>query len=266
MNGSHDSQQQFNALAANYAASSVHRDGPSLPALVRLAQPVATDVVLDVATGTGHTALRLAPLVKSVVGVDVADGMLQQARDLAAQQGAANVSFQNADAQQLPFADASFSLVVARHAPHHFRDADHFLSEVARVLTPSGRFVLADQVSLGDTDQAWVDQFQRLRDPSHFTQRTPDQWFELAAAHGLDPKGLAFGNPEGQAFGEVVPYVLPFEWWVSQAGAEAVRLELVELLRSAPASVEVVWNADDEPESFVEPILVARFDLSPLAA
>lgn len=256
MSGTHDSQQQFNALAANYAASSVHRDGPSLPVLVRLAQPVATDVTLDIATGTGHTALRLAPFVTSVLGVDVADGMLQQARDLAAQQGAANVSFQNADAQQLPFADASFSLVVARHAPHHFRNAGQFLSEVARVLTPGGRFVLADQVSLSNADQAWVDQFQRVRDPSHFTQRTPDQWFELTAAH----------FPAGQTFEEIVPYVLPFEWWVTQAGADTVRAELVEILHSAPASVEVVWNAGGEPESIVEPILVARFDMSPLAA
>ena len=246
----HNSQIQFNALAANYAASNVHRSGPSLPALVRLAQPASSDVVLDVATGTGHTALHLAPMVKSVVGVDVADEMLAQARELAVQQRATNVTFQSADAQRLPFADASFSLVVARHAPHHFHDVGQFLGEVARVLAPGGRFVLADQVSLNATDRPWVDRFQHLRDPSHFTQRTPDQWFELAAAH-----------LEGQASQMVVvPYVLPFEWWVAQAEAGVVRGELVEMLRSAPASVEVAWGAYGEPESFVEPILVARFE------
>jgi ubiquinone/menaquinone biosynthesis C-methylase UbiE len=57
------SKDQFNANADKYAVSDVHRAGPSLPVLLALAQPVQSDQFLDVATGTGHTALAVARLV-----------------------------------------------------------------------------------------------------------------------------------------------------------------------------------------------------------
>ena len=74
------SRDQFNKQAALYATSPVHRSGPSLPVLVEMAAPRSVDQVLDVATGTGNTALALAPLVRRVVGLDVASAMLDQAR------------------------------------------------------------------------------------------------------------------------------------------------------------------------------------------
>jgi hypothetical protein len=58
------SEDQFNANASKYAVSDVHRAGPSLPVLLELAAPVASDYALDVATGTGHTALAVAGYVK----------------------------------------------------------------------------------------------------------------------------------------------------------------------------------------------------------
>ena len=51
------SSEQFNKQAALYATSPVHRLGPSLAVLVEMAAPESADVVLDVATGTGNTAL-----------------------------------------------------------------------------------------------------------------------------------------------------------------------------------------------------------------
>jgi hypothetical protein len=51
------SKDFFGKNASNYASSHVHRAGPSLPVLIELAAPIADDLVLDVATGTGHTAI-----------------------------------------------------------------------------------------------------------------------------------------------------------------------------------------------------------------
>jgi methylase of polypeptide subunit release factors len=74
------SDQQFNANAEKYAASHVHKFGPSLPVLLELAQPNTNDRALDVATGTGNTALTIAPFVSSVIGLDMAVKMLEQAK------------------------------------------------------------------------------------------------------------------------------------------------------------------------------------------
>ncbi len=80
------SKDQFNANAEKYAVSDVHRAGPSLPVLLALAQPVPSDQSLDVATGTGHTALAVARFVAKTIGIDIAPKMLEQARRLAAEQ------------------------------------------------------------------------------------------------------------------------------------------------------------------------------------
>jgi len=53
---------------------------------------------------------------------------------------------------------------------------------------------------------------------------------------------------------------LDFEWWIRQAGAESVRGELIELLRSRPKSVQVNFDTEGKPQSFIEPVLVARFE------
>src|SRR6201985_2668147 len=126
-----------------------------------MAGPKPVDLVLDVATGTGNTALALAPFVLRVIGLDVASGMLDQARARVQAENVENVEFITGSAEDLPFPDAEFSLVVSRHAPHHFRDLDKFLREVGRVLKPGGRFVVADQISPSAQVADWVDRWER---------------------------------------------------------------------------------------------------------
>ena len=248
------SRDQFNKQAALYATSPVHRYGPSLPVLVEMAAPKPVDLVLDVATGTGNTALALAPLVLRVTGLDVASAMLDQARGRAQAEKIQNAEFVSGSAEEIPFPDAEFSLVVSRHAPHHFHGLHKFLSEVRRVLKPGGRFVVADQISPSAEIADWVDRWERTRDPSHFRQRTVAEWQEMAVAAG-------FSWIQDKA----VPYELPFDWWVKQAGCaqEAVR----ELQEQAGTADEVVrremgikFNPAGGVLSFMEPMMVARLE------
>ena len=120
------SKEQFDANAGKYAVSDVHRSGPSLPVLLELARPVQSDQSLDVATGTGHTALAVARLVAKSVGIDIAPKMLEQARRLAAEQGVSNCEFVEGSAEKIPMGDGQFTLVTARHAPHHFHHVPLF--------------------------------------------------------------------------------------------------------------------------------------------
>src|ERR1700737_59016 len=152
------SKDQFNANAAKYAVSDIHRAGPSLPVLLELAAPVSSDHALDVATGTGHTVRTLAGFVKRAVGVDIASKMLEQARKLASERGISNAEFVEGSAEAIPFASAQFSLVTARHAPHHFHHPDLFLSEVRRVMAKGGRFVMADQITPSTEMLDWVNE------------------------------------------------------------------------------------------------------------
>jgi ubiquinone/menaquinone biosynthesis C-methylase UbiE len=241
------SEQQFNQHAQNYVSSSVHRFGASLPVLLEFAAPQASDVALDVATGTGNTALALAPFVAQVTGVDLAQKMLEGARARALEEGVTNAVFLEGSAEDLPFPDASFDLVTSRHAPHHFRDVSQFLLEVARVLKPGGRFVLADQVTLEARNLAWVDAYQRTRDPSHFMQRTVEEWQRLAREAGLT-----------WVRDQTVPYRLEFAWWTGMAGCTPEQTSsLRTMLEDAPAEIRLERDLDGSPRAHHEPMLVA---------
>ena len=110
----------------------------------RLAEPLldAASVVggtrvLDIATGPGYVAGRAAARGAEVVGADVAESMLELAREL--QPG---VEFRQADAHDLPFADGSFDAVVGNFAILHLGRPEQAVAEFVRVLAPGGRLAL----------------------------------------------------------------------------------------------------------------------------
>ncbi len=128
---------RFNRFAERYvqAAQLGQTDEPKK--LVEMAQPQPTDRVLDIATGGGHTALAFAPYVREVVAHDLALGMLHAARTYLDSKEAP-AWYVAADAEALPFTDASFDIVACRIAQHHFPDVFKFVRECARVLRPGG--------------------------------------------------------------------------------------------------------------------------------
>ncbi|HEX3154541.1 MAG TPA: class I SAM-dependent methyltransferase [Candidatus Angelobacter sp.] len=101
--------------------------------------------VLDIACGTGEPAISLATLLAGdgeVVGVDISPAPLKIAEERTAQRGPTNVSFKQADAHRLPFADNSFDCITSRLGIMLFSDLLRALSEMRRVLKPQGRAIL----------------------------------------------------------------------------------------------------------------------------
>jgi len=138
-------QQQFGANAAAYATSVVHAQGASLKRVVELVQPQPHWRALDVATAAGHTAFAVAPHVAHVLATDLTPEMIPVAQGVAAEKGIANVSFETADAEALPYPAESFDLITCRIAPHHFEHIDRFLAGCYRALRPGGVLVIEHQ-------------------------------------------------------------------------------------------------------------------------
>lgn len=180
------SQARFGRFAAGYVASSEHREGADLDRLIELAQPHPGWTALDMATGGGHTALRLSPLVAQVIAADLTPPMLAAAREYLAGQGVGNVRYIATDAENMAFAPESFDLVTCRIAPHHFPDCFRFVRECARVLKPGGRLVIEDHL-LPDDDRAaaYINAFERLRDPSHHRAFSAYEWRGMFLDAGL---------------------------------------------------------------------------------
>ena len=182
-----DPQEQFNRHAANYAVSVPHSSGRSLNILTEWASLGRYDLGIDLATGPGFTAFAIAEFCETVVASDIADGMLNQARNIAEQRGIDNVRFEVVDAQKIPYTESSFDIVTCRTAPHHFPDIGKFLSEVHRVLKPEGVFLLCDTTTSEASDLAeWHQRAEALRDPSHVLAPSPSQWRSLVGKAGFE--------------------------------------------------------------------------------
>ena len=237
-------KEQFDKQASEYNAQWNLWSEEALNAMLYAAEPQPTDHVLDVATGTGFTALAFAPLVQSVIGLDVSPGMLRQAEAYAAERGIANAVFQEGAAESLPFADASFDLVTCRIAPHHFLSVPRFLAETTRVLKPGGRFVLADTTVPDARPEAagWQNAVEALRDPSHVNNYTPGGWREMTEAAGMT---VSECHTEGSGI------TIPLFDWLHKAGcipeqAAAVRRMFAAAPESARQAFQIVSAADGE--------------------
>ncbi len=134
--------------AGDYAEVADRLVMPLGPVAVDAAAITTGDEVLDVAAGTGNASIPAAAAGARVTGLDIAPGLLETARTRAARAGVA-VEFVEGDAEDLPFADASFDVVTStlgvQFAPHHEQTA----AELARVLRPGGRMALCNWTPQG---------------------------------------------------------------------------------------------------------------------
>jgi demethylmenaquinone methyltransferase/2-methoxy-6-polyprenyl-1,4-benzoquinol methylase len=108
-------------------------------ALVRAVAPAAGERVLDVATGTGLVAAELARSGCSVVGVDQSPEMLAVARRRFACAAGERVQLIEGEAEELPFASASFDALTFTYLLRYVEDPAATMRELARVVRPGGR-------------------------------------------------------------------------------------------------------------------------------
>jgi arsenite methyltransferase len=107
----------------------------------------AGERVLDLGSGAGTDSLVAAQMVGAhghVTGIDMTAAMLVKARAAAAEMGVTNVEFLEAEAEQLPFADESFDVVISNGVIDLIPDKDAVFAEIFRVLAPGGRIQIAD--------------------------------------------------------------------------------------------------------------------------
>lgn len=111
------------------------------------------DAILDIGCGAGVDSLIAALMVGpsgSVTGIDLVPDMLERAKQNAKLMEAENIEFMEGSAEQLPFPDNTFDVVISNGVFNLVVDKVKALGEVYRVLKPRGRFLLADQVLAGE--------------------------------------------------------------------------------------------------------------------
>ena len=112
--------------------------------LVKKINPSKTDVVLDVATGTGDVAFKLSPKSKSITGIDIASNMIELANVKRIKKNAKNTNFLVGDAENLPFSDNSFDLVTISYGYRNISNQIKALKEFNRILKPKGKLYILE--------------------------------------------------------------------------------------------------------------------------
>ncbi|HTN00030.1 MAG TPA: class I SAM-dependent methyltransferase [Pedobacter sp.] len=114
---------------------------PATDGIISLLQPTGSQIILDIAAGTGEPGFSIAAMLTDgkVVLTDLADEMLDIARKNALEKGIANVDFLACNVCELPFADNSFDGVSCRMGFMFFPDMLLAAKEIMRVLKPGGR-------------------------------------------------------------------------------------------------------------------------------
>jgi ubiquinone/menaquinone biosynthesis C-methylase UbiE len=230
------SQARYSRFAQGYVTSKTHARGAELERLIEIAQPRPEWNVLDVATGGGHTALKFAPFVAQVTATDITPRMLEQAEAFITGQGIKNVTFKLADAEDLPFEDGIFDLVTCRVAAHHFPDPARFVSESARVLRSGGLLLVQDHTLPEDAEAGrYVDDFERLRDPSHNRAFRPSEWAAMLESAGFKVE-----------HSEQVVKRHGFVAWAERQGCTPETVgQLVALMEQAPPAVRAWMQPRD---------------------
>ena len=222
------SQARFNRFAQSYVTGEALAKGEELTRLVDIALAQVHWIVLDVACGGGHTALRFAPHVARVFATDIAPNMLQAARAFILNKGIKNVTFNFADAENLPFKDGVFDLVTCRIAPHHFLDCYSFIKQSVRVLKPGGTLLVQDHV-LPENKNAgrYLEKFEKLRDPSHHQAYTQTEWINM-----FRDAGLTVAQTE-----QIIKRHGLISWAERQGCSPETIGQLVRLVKKAPQTV-----------------------------
>lgn len=240
-----ENADSFGAVADAYRESEIHRDGADLDLLAEWCRDATR--ALDVACGAGHTAGALAARraasarsgdeLPTVIAADVSPEMVATATEAFPVAGAV------ADAERLPFESDAFDAVTCRIAAHHFPDPRSFVREVARVLEPGGErvggarassdgrsdggvFAFEDCVAPEDDDlAAFLNRFERTRDPSHVEMHPRSRWESWFRAAGFEIEEVVTMERE-----------MDYAAWVGRTDPSVERREtLAELVRTPEA-------------------------------
>lgn len=142
--------------------------------------------LLDVATGTGAQAFAFADKVREVVGIDMSEAMLRIARR---KNRFANITFQRADAAELPFEDSSFDASIVSFALHEMPASirDRVVREMARVTRPAGPIIIIDYgLPRGRVAGKLAFYIIKLYEGDHFARFVKSDWRALLESAGVE--------------------------------------------------------------------------------
>ena len=137
------------------------------------------DNVLEIAAGTCGFGRSVAPFVRYITEFDVTKAMLEVGKKEAESQNLYNLSFVTGIAENLPFLDNSFDVVMSRLAFHHFKEPKVVFEQMTRVVKSDGKIVVLDMEAREENLRKTADYYETLRDTSHTRCLSKEEFADL---------------------------------------------------------------------------------------
>lgn len=214
-------RESFTMQATAFASNPWVTDEQRIARLVSAARLRGTERVLDIATGPGYIAEAFAKNSHEVVGMDLTEAMLDIARARTKEHGVRNISFRTGDAQNLPFGEGEFDVVVCRLALHHVQQPAKVVTGMTRVCRPGGLVLVEDIYGSEHAERAaYQDRWEILRDPSHVRALPLSELLHIFRDAGLEMETVSTAD-------DLCPEV---ERWMATTKVRAERAAEIRLL------------------------------------
>lgn len=180
-------RKSFGKQASNFDSTSYHLSKSEYQDyMIEKVNPHKNDKILEVAAGTCICGRAFARHSAYVTCLDATSEMLEIGKKEAGAEHLDNMMFVKGVAEELPFLDDSFDIVISRLAFHHFVNPESIFSEMKRVLKPYGKLVIMDMTMQNEDLRIHVDDIERMRDFSHVKNLTIKEMSDLYANQNME--------------------------------------------------------------------------------
>ena len=180
-------KKSFNSILGNKKYTGIIKDDNHLSLLLDLVSEGKYNKILDIGTGTGYLAFPLAEKFStaSVVGIDIAEVIVEKNNAIVKEKNIPNLSFQVFDGLKYPFDDSSFDLIVTRYAFHHFPNVTDAIRQMNRILAKGGKVIVSDPMRNEKDDNGIIDDFMRVKKDGHIQFYSSNELDELFINNGF---------------------------------------------------------------------------------
>jgi SAM-dependent methyltransferase len=207
-------------------------------------QPRSGERILDLATGTGWGSRVIAQRFSGVklVGSDIAEQMLEYARERAAANGL-DIEYKHADAEKLPFADGSFDAVISTFGVMFASNQEAAAAELARVVRKGGRVVLATWAHDSNVFNMFGVMKQFMPPPPQPAPRSPFEWGRRERLQELLGASFKLEIEEGTNYFRYGSGEQAWNLWANSYGpAKALATNLDDAKRHAFRTAMIEWH------------------------
>ena len=172
--------------------------------------------LLEVGSGMGHLVGNLEDTFETY-GMDLNHWAVKQSKAVVDK-----TSLQTASAQELPFKDGAFNVVIIKHIVEHLPDPQKAIAEIGRVTEKGGTLILATP-NLDSLLKPWKgDKWIGYQDPTHISLKRPAEWFSLIEKAGFKIKHAFSDGFWDVPYIPIVPKQLQKLFFGSLGGLQAI--------------------------------------------